>query len=101
MTDFFIGGLIVGASATYLVIMIAIQWRRDRTPPTDSPTVTVVHTDAPIQPEDLAAIRLVLTAYYQAQLTAAYQQVLDQVAADETESGVDAIEDAANQRRAS
>lgn len=100
MIDIFIGGLIVGASATYLACTIWHQRRRAKRP-AGPPRVTAVHTDHPLQPEDLIAVRIVLTAYYQAQLDQAYRQVLDQVAADEAGAGVDAVEAAANERSAS
>lgn len=111
MIDPIVGWALVAASAAYLAVKVTRAWRatgpsgvaqalaRPSGPAAPDTTLTVA-SDGPWTAEDLAALRHLLSAYYGAQATAAYRSVLAQIAADEAGEGIDAVEDAANERGA-
>lgn len=107
MIDVFAGALVAGASLGWAACDLTRRWRTRRPEPASSgidlpsiPETPVVFSadGRPLQPETLAAVQGLLHLRAHVWMAQAYAAVVDQVAADEAASGVDAIEDAANER---
>lgn len=121
MIDVFVGALVAGASLGWTACDLTRRYRHHKTtsgagvattpapvpehaitlPPFPDAPVVMSDDGRPIQAETLDAVAVLLHRMAHVWMFEAYGVVVDQVAADEAAAGVDGVEDAANQRRAS